>query len=769
MGEVYRAHDQQLDRDVAIKMLPASSFSDPAARARLLREARSAASLNHPSICTVHEVGEADGCPYLAMELIEGRCLSDLLPKEGLPADTVLRYGSAIADALSHAHERQVIHRDLKCGNVFITSHGHVKVLDFGLAKRLTGEELNQATTHSLVPVTEQGTVMGTLAYMAPELLRGSTADARSDIWALGIALYEMATGTRPFQGRTGYELSSAILNHEPSRLPFRVPPSLCAIIDRCLRKEPGQRYQHAGEVRAALEAIRTGTVPVPPRHTPVARLRVLAFAAVIFAAMGMMLYWFNARDLRARIAESATAPQFQSLAVLPFENLSGDTNQDYLANGIHEALITDLSHLSGIRKVIARSSVMRYQKKEPALAQVATELGVDAIITGSVIRSGDRVQVTAHLINATTQEQMWSDRYEREFRDTLTLEDEIVRSITTSIRLQLTPSEKAQLGSAPAINPEAYDAYLKGRFHEFKQTKEDFDLAERYYRFALEKDANYAPAYAGLGGVTMARSDAGFLAPADAFPQAFAFMQKAVSLDDSSSEAHVWLANGLYSIKWDYAGAEKEFRRAIELNPKDADAHFFLSDLYICTKRSKEWKQEMDIALELDPLNEFKQSFYGWHLNYLKRYDEAIPVFQKLLSTGPNKGSNYLGLWGAYYKKKKFVAATAAAKNYFASINEQAFADALGSVESEDDYRAAMRRVGEAMVAESARRHVPAIRIARMFAHSGNQDSAMQWLEKAYEDREAPMTRIAVFWDWDRLRSDPRFTELLHRMNLPL
>src|SRR5262249_16787493 len=274
----------------------------------------------------------------------------------------------------------------------------------------------------------------------------------------------------------------------------------------------------------------------------------------------------------------------------------------------------------------------------------------------------------------------------------------------------------------------------------------------------------------AGLGGVFAGRSDAGFVPPGETFPQAIAFLQKAVSLDDSSSEVHVWMGNGKMSIKWDFPGAEKEFRRALELNPNDADAHFFYSDFLICTKRNEEWKQQISLALELDPLNEFRMSFYGWHLNYLHRYGEAIPIFQKLLSTGPNKGSNYLGLWGAYYKKGMYNEAAAAAKGYFMTINEQGFADAAAKGSGgQAQYAEAMRQVGEMMVAESTRRHMPAIRIARMFAHAGDRDAAMQWLEKAYQERESPMIRMAVFWDWDNLRSDPRFQDLLRRMNLPL
>jgi TolB-like protein/Tfp pilus assembly protein PilF len=769
MGEVYRAHDEQLDRDVALKVLPAASFSDPTARARLLREARSAAALNHPNICTIYEVGEAEGQAYIAMELVEGRSLSDALGEEGLPPDVVLRCGVQIADALEHAHEHSIVHRDLKCANVMLTPEGRAKVLDFGLAKRVTGENLSEAVTRSQPSLTQAGMLTGTLAYMAPEQLRGEPADARSDIWALGVVLYEMATGARPFKGGTAFDLCSAILDREPELPPAGLRVELRAVVDRCLVKEPSRRYQHAGEVGAALEAIRTGSVApwVGWRYRLTSRL-TLALAAAVLAGL-VVVAVLDVGGLRTRLAGGAATRKIASLAVLPLENLSGDPNQDYLASGIQEALITDLAHLSGIRKVIARSSVMRYQKTDSPLPQVARELGVDAIVTGSVMRSGDRVQVTAHLIDGATQEQLWANRYERQMRDALALEDDIVRAITQSIRLELTPNERARLASAPTLNPDAYEAFLKGRFHELKQTREDFDIAERYYQLALEKDPNYAPAYVGLGSVNMARADAGFTAPSDTFPKAVAFLKKAEAIDDSSAEVHVWLGNMDNAIKWDWPSAEKEFKRAIELNPQDADAHFFYADQLICTKRDEEWQPEISRALELDPLNQYKQSFYGWHLNYLHRYDEAIPIFQKLLPTGPNKASNYLGLWGAFYEQGKFDDAITAAKGYFTAIGEQRFADALGSGGEDAAYKTAMRRVGTLMATESARRHVPAIRIARMFAHAGDKDAAMKWLERAYEARESPLMRLAVFWDWDSLRSDPRFQDLLRRMKLPL
>lgn len=766
MGEVYRARDAQLERDIALKILPASSFTDPDARSRLLREARSAAALNHPHICTIHEVGEAEGQAYIAMELVEGQPLSNRLSSGALPPGEILRLGLQLSEALAHAHERNIVHRDLKCANVVISPEGRAKVLDFGLAKRVSENAMDEVT-RSQASLTQPGAVVGTLAYMAPEQLRAEPADARSDIWALGVMLYEMATGSRPFQGKTGFELSSSILNQPAPSLPEKLPIELRAVIERCLEKEPARRYQRAGEVRAALEAIQAGTstvwsaISVRLVHRPWLAIGVAA------AAILALLLATNIGGIRDRLLGRSASSRIESLAVLPLENLSGSPEQDYLAAGIHEALITDLAKLTGFRRVIARSSVKRYEKTTLTPQQIAKELGVDALLTGTVLRSGNRVQITAHLISAS-ENQIWSERYDREFRDVLSLQNEIVAALTREIKLQLTPQEQARLKSQRPVNPEAYEAFLQGRFHRLKQTREDLDVAERYFQFALEKDPNYALAYAGLGDLWLARGDVGFQPPSETFPKGTAFLAKAVELDDNSAEVHVSLANNLNAVQWDWPRADKEFHRALELNPNLADAHFFYADMLIVLKRIAEWEPEMRRARELDPLNDFNESFYGWHMNYLHRYDEAIPIFQRLLATAPNKGSNYLGLWGAYYRKGMYDEALSAARNYFLSISEREFADTLGIARGEAAYRAAMRRVGEAMVAQSKKRHVPAIRIARMFAHAGDKDAAMQWLEKAYLARESPLIRLAVFWDWDDLRSDPRFQDLLRRMNLP-
>ena len=460
MGEVYRARDELLARDVAIKVLPAEKIGDEVARARLLREARSAASLNHPHICTIYEVGESEGQTFIAMELIEGETLSGPLPKEKLA-----QYAAQIADALAHAHARGIIHRDLKCNNVMIGSDGRLKILDFGLAKRLDRAP-EDGTTEQLI--TGRGAIVGTLAYMSPEQLRGATPDARSDIWALGVMLHELATGERPFKGDSQVQLVSSILNDPPPPQPL-----LRNVIARCLEKDPSRRYQTAGELTTALRG--GGAIP----------WRAVAAAIVVIAIAAIAPF----------VKFPHHASKIESLAVLPLENLSGDANQEYFADGMTEALISDVGRVRGLSRVIARSSVMQFKGSKKPPSQIAKELNVDAIMTGSVIRAGDRVRVTAALVNPSTGAEMWSGRYERDLRDVLMLQNELTHAILAEVTGVVAPRSEI----ARQVDPGAYEDYLKGRFYWYRFTMQDFETARTYFESAIRKDANYAAAYVGL------------------------------------------------------------------------------------------------------------------------------------------------------------------------------------------------------------------------------------------------------------------------------
>ena len=760
MGVVFLAFDTTLHRNVALKLVD-SRGDDEATRARVLREARNAAALNHPHICTIHEVGNVGGTAFIAMEYVNGRSLRDELDAGALSLNEVCRYAVQAADALAHAHEHGVIHRDFKAGNAIIAG-GRLKVVDFGLARRNDVSLPDATTAASIVPV---GVAAGTPYAMAPEQVRGGAADARTDIWALGVLLYEMAGGGRPFDGETTPELFSSILRDDPRPLAATVPAALKAVIDRCLIKDPERRYQHAAEVRAALDALdATSGMPAPLRRSLNWKYGLVTTAAAL-ALMAGVLAGLNREWIRSRLFDAG--PRIDSLAVLPLENLSGDESEAYFADGMTEVLSTDLARLSGLRRVTARGSVMRYKGSNTPLDQIARELNVDALVMGSVQRSGRRVSITAQLLDPDSGDQLWTNRYERDLEDMLALRNEIVSAIVREIRAQLSAGDQTRLEARGRVNGEAFEAYLKGRFHWLRQTREDYDQAERYFQFALEKDPTYALAYAGLGSVWMMRGDIGLRPPSETVPIAREYMDRALALDEGLADVHVLLGNQR-AIEWDWPGAEREYLEAIAANPNLADARFFYADLLLTAlNRPNDWNREMQRALELDPLNDFNRSFYGWQLNYLRRYGEAIPIFEQLLPSGPNKASNYLGLWGAYFRTGRYEDALRAARNYFESAGDGEFTTALGTGQDRAAYRAAMMRTGEMMATRSATRHVPAIRIARMFAHAGDADRAMLWLERAYEARESPLARLGVFWDWDDLRSDSRFQNLLARLNL--
>ena len=769
MGEVYRARDTRLGRDVAIKVLPAEFAEDPERLKRFEREARATAALSHPNILDVHDVGTFEGVPYLVEELLEGESLKERLEPGALGVGEAVRIALEVARGLAAAHGKGIVHRDLKPGNVFLTSDGRVKVLDFGLAKLVGTVPLGEAETLTQAPsaTTGFGSVMGTVAYMAPEQARGQPVDMRTDVFAFGVVLYEMLVGKRPFVGSTGTDVVAAILKEEPAPLPASVSPELAAVVTRCLAKEPGERFQHGGEVEAALAEVPSGgAISLWPAVTRSLRRHPLAVGANVVVALVVLAMLLDIGGLRRRLVGGGGAVPIDSLAVLPLENLSGDPEQEYLAAGMHDALITNLGQLAGLKRVIARGSVLRFAKTDKPPREIAKELNVGALVTGAVQRSGNRVRVTAHLIDPASEAQIWGQSYERALSDVLSLENEIVAAITKEIRLQLRPEERARLTSAKPVDPEAYEACLKGRFHYYKLSREELDVAESYFKLALERDPRYALAYQGLAGVWFSRTDAGFMPPGEAIPNAKAAALKALELDNSLAEAHVTQAN-LRILDWDWSGAGKDFRRALELNPGSAEAHFMYADYLIHVGRTAEWQTEDRRAMELDPLNFFWQAFYGWHLVYERKYDEAIAQLEKVAAAQPDFSSARLGLWNAYFKKGADREALAQAKEFFRILGDREVVNALDTGWASGGYRAAMKVAGEKLAARSERTHVSAVRIARVFAHAGENGRALDFLEKAYERHETPLYHIAIGREWDALRPNPRFHELLSHMNL--
>jgi len=766
MGEVWRARDTRLDREVALKVLPPATLDDETARARLLREARLASKLNHPHVCTIHEVGEAEGRTFVAMELVEGRSLSALVSHGALPAEQVLRFGEQLADALAHAHEHGVVHRDFKSGNVVITTEGRAKVLDFGLAKRLAGEDASEATTASYDTRTAPGVLAGTLAYMAPEQLRGKAADARSDIWALGVVLYEMVSGRRPFQGQTGFALSSAILNEPPPALPAGAPGGLRGVIERCLEKEPAQRYQHAAEVRAALEALQSGAA-VAPWKAPgrdAARRRWLGVAAV-FVAAGAVLLTFDVAGLRMRLRGGAVPPVIDSLAVLPLENLSGDPEQQYLADGIHEALITDLTALSGIRRVIARSSVMRFRKLDEPLSRIARELGVDGLITGSVLRSGDRVRVTAHLIRAGTDQQLWADRYERELRDVLSLQNDVVAAITRAIRLRLTPQQQARMARVRSVNPESHEAYLKGMFFLNKRTPAGFAKGLELVQQAIDKDPSDPLPYAGLAlGIAIIAHGSGSVTPRVDFPRARTAALKALELDESLPQAHAALAAVKLYFDYDWPGAEREFRRALELNPNLADAHLHYSAYQNLFGHNDEALAEARTTQRLDPLSALNTSWVGWLSWSLGQPDVGLEEARKALEIDSNFPDALYVLGGALADKGKPAEAIAARQRLAATNPDWRFG--LAETYAQLGRKADAVGILAELERENYLKH--ALFIAWVQLRLGDKEETIRALQAAYEYRHIFLPFTLNPDDTFPWRSDPRFQELRRRLNFP-
>jgi TolB-like protein/DNA-binding winged helix-turn-helix (wHTH) protein/Tfp pilus assembly protein PilF len=491
-----------------------------------------------------------------------------------------------------------------------------------------------------------------------------------------------------------------------------------------------------------------------------------LALGAGLVAATLAVLISLNANGIRDRLFGGRQLPRIESIAVLPLESLSGDPEQEYFADGMTDALLTNLGGIGAIR-VISRQSIMQYKGSKKSLPEIAHELDVDAIVEGTVQQSGGKVRITAQLVHGGTDRHLWAASYERDFRDVLSLEDEVALDIVQQIEVRLSPEESRRLSAARKVIPEVYEDYLKGRFQLSQISSRGIDSAAHYFQRALDKDPNYALAYAGIASVWLMRADAGYEPPSETVPKATAAANKALQLDPNLSEAYVTLANIDALYKRDWASAERKFRRAIELNPSNANAHIMYSDYLVSLKREKEWQKEIQRALELDPMNSFMRTFYAWHLVYLGRCDEAIEMLTKTLTFQPGFASAHLGLWGAYFKKHMEAEAMQEAVRFFESIHDQEVAAALNAGYQKGGYKEGMHRGADILALRARRTHVPAIRVARLYAHAGDKEQTLLWLNTAERVHETPLMHLGVGWDWDFLRSDRRFQEILRRMNI--
>ncbi len=765
MGEVYRARDERLKRNVAIKILSSQWGVGTEMKHLLLREAQSASSLNDPHICTIYEVGEVEGRDFIVMELVEGHPLATLIPPEGLSVRLVLHYGTQVAAALTHAHDHALVHRDIKPSNIVVTPAGQVKILDFGLAKLTRASEAEEETL-SLASVMPSGSIVGTLPYMAPQALRGEIADARSDIWALGVVLYEMAAGRRPFRGQTAYEVSSAILRETPAPLPTGVPAGLRHVIDRCLEKESGQRYQHAGEVFAALEAAGSDTtlaIGSSAQRTTVPGRRVGWTVVSLVAALIAASVALSLDGVRTALFGRRPAGQIQSLAVLPLENLSGDPEQDYFANGMTDALITDLAK-GGKLRVISRTSVMPYKGAQKPLPRIAQELGVDAVVEGSVLESGNRVRITAQLIEARSDKHLWAESYERDLRDILSLQDDVAFAIATAVR-----GSVAQSHAIPRrrIDPDAYRLYLKGTYYWDKRTGEGFQEATKYLNQAIDKDPTFALAYSALAGSYLNLSGYSLSSTREVLPKARAAALKALELDNTLSDAHEALAT-VHMIEWSFADAEKEFRESLTLDPGNAGAHqgygFFLARMGRLDEASGEFRK----ATELDPLWLIHDVYLGNVYYYQGRYDEAIKEYNKVLEMNPDFWLAHGYRAFAYEKETKFQEADADLQKVLAAFPHTNAKAALGELYALRGKKAEAHKIIRELQEDSKKEYVSDYWLATVYVALGDKDTAFRLLENAYAERSLWLLDLKVDPRFAAVRSDPRFQDLLRRIGLP-
>jgi TolB-like protein/Tfp pilus assembly protein PilF/predicted Ser/Thr protein kinase len=769
MGEVYRAHDERLERDVALKVLHPGLLSSEADRKRFRKEALALSKLNHPNIATIHDFDTQEGLDFLIMEYVAGETLTEKLHGGSLPEKDVARLGMQLAEGLVAAHEQGIVHRDLKPGNTRLTIDGRLKILDFGLAKLA---ESPGATTKSALTAStyEPWGLLGTLPYMAPEQLRGEQVDGRTDIWSAGVLLYKMATGRPAFPQSDSATLLTSILTTAPVA-PREVNQHLSSgvenIILKCLEKDRDDRYQSAKDLAVDLRRLLT---PSPVTHL-VSKQRfgignkISLAAASSVAALLALILGLNSGGVRDKLLGGRAHTPIRSLVVLPLANLSGDSEQDYFADGMTEALITDLSKIRGL-KVISPTSAMRYKEEKKTLPQFARELGVDGVVRGSVVRADSRVRISAQLIYATSDQYLWAESYERDFKDILVLQSEVAQAIANEIRIELTPQDRARLANTPPVSAEAYQLYLKGRFFWNKATEEDYTVAKRYFDRALEIDPKYALAYSGLADYFWA-TDA--LSPQVAMPRAKDYALKALAIDDTLSDAHTTLANVKFNADWDWQGAEKEFRRAIELNPSDAEARRSYSVFLSAMGRSEEALIEIQNAQRLDPLSLAKSSDVGWALYFARRYDQAIEQCQATLELDPNSVGAHDCLGSAYLAKGNYgKAIDECQKAASGSRNDPVRVAGLGRAYAFAGKTAKARDVLGKLYSESKRRYIPPYFLATIYAALGEKEEAFAWLEKAYNVRDTNLTWLKVDDGVDSLRSDARFRELLSRIGFP-
>ncbi len=821
MGEVYLAQDIKLDRKVALKILLAEVAANQDRMWRFTQEAKAAAALNHPNIAHIYEIGESDGLNFIAMEFVDGHTLRELIHGTHTDLPKLLHYLQHAANGLAKAHAVGIVHRDLKPDNIMVTRDGHAKILDFGLAKLLetpypgtNGNTPSDVATAILRQHSTPGTVVGTVGYMSPEQTQGKTAeiDHRSDIFSFGCILFEAVTGHRPFEGSDAIDTLNKILREPaPPLSGFNpdAPADMQRIIRRCLAKDPEDRYQSIKDVAIELRELRRELTSeldttVPPatststksqdQHSTAERAAVsdatsarqthlssaeyivseikqhknaaTVLSVLVLTIIGLGLWFFS--------YYSRTAAQIDSIAVMPFVNASGNTEIEYLSDGITESLINSLSQIPKLA-VKARSSVFTYKGKEVSPQQVAKDLSVQAILNGRVLQRGDQVLLSLELVDARTGNQLWGDQYSRRMTDLISLQSEIARDVSSKLKSRLTGAEEQKIARNYTQNTEAYQLYLRGRYHWNKRTQADVRKSVEYFQQAIDKDPTYALAYSGLaeGYILFPSNDVG--SSNEAYPKARAAALKAIEIDETLAEAHNALAAVKSDYEWKFAEAEAEWQRAIALNPNYATAHQWYGEQLLSMGRYDEALAEIRRAQELDPLSLIINCMLGVTYRVRGQNDQAIEQLKKTLELDPNFARTHLFLAEAYQQKGMFEEATDEFGKVFVLLGRSPEDTSRFSAALKDAYKTSGRKGYWRTIAELLTAYRTQVRgpapplhvLAGFWAQAGERDKAFALLEKAYEEHEVGMLSLKDP-QFEPIKSDPRYKDLLRRVGLP-
>lgn len=771
-GAVYKALDTRLDRTVALKTLPTSFSIDETSRKRFQREAKLASSLDHPNICTVHDLTEIDGAHFIVMQFVEGKNVRQLVGGRPLELKTALMIAVQVCDALAAAHDKNIIHRDVKAHNIIITADGKAKVLDFGLAKT-TGEASPEQTE-----LTVPGSPYGTPTYAAPEQSRGDKVDHRADIFSTGVLLYEMVTGTWAFHGKTAVDVRHSVLYDDPAPVAEKrgeeIPGKLQGIIDKALAKEPRGRYQDIAVMRdemvGVLRELPAGETSETDRFIKSFKPRHLrawsGFAKAVTAiAAGLLLVFAMIGIYRSFGAEAVQKP-IDSVAVLPFTNESEDPNAEYLSDGISESLINDLSQLP-LLKVSPRNTVFRYKDRRGEARAIGSELGVGAVLTGSLRQIGDRIAISVELVDVSENRQLWGQQYVRKFSDVFEMQRDITREVASQLRLKLA-GEPQQIVKQQTTNPEAYRLYLQGRYLAVKMTRESLEKGIRYLEQAIELDPNYALAYSGLAFYYVQSLDQ-IMPPAEAMPKSRAAALKAIELDDSLAEAHVSLAFVYWQYDWDWEKAAQEYKRAMELAPNNSENRAAYGFFLILMGRFDEGITEIDEASRLNPLSIETGLYVPPGYYFARRYDVSLQKSREALETTPDFWLLHLIAGRALERKGDLKGATEQyQKAREIDQNTSEILMDLGRVYGASGKRAEAEKVLKTLKDRETTGYVSPFQTAMVHIGLNDKTKALDALEEAYQARSWYMSWLKTAPELDPLRGEPRFAELLKRMNFP-